>query len=55
MWVKDGDNICMDPKKEGDTSALGPAGLCFSVKDLVAGTVIDLAKDFTGKPVAWKL
>lgn len=54
MWVKDGDRICMSPKKEGDTSVLGPNGLCFSAKDFTAGVEIDLATDATGKPIAWK-
>lgn len=55
MWVKDGDNVCMSPEKEGDNYPTGPNGLCFSAKELVAGAAIDLAKDFTGKPIDWKL
>lgn len=54
QWVKDGDRICMQPRKEdSDKHWNSPDGLCFAAKELEDGARLRLAKDGTGNPIDW--
>lgn len=55
QWVRDGDRICMQPKKTDSSYPTSPDGLCLSAKELADGAPIGLAKDFTGSPVDWSV
>lgn len=50
-WVREGDNICLEPKTENsDKSRDTPDGLCLAAKVLADGAPLKLAKDVTGNP-----